>query len=125
MQMIFTHKSWCARLWRNAEPGTLHAFPFNVNISSSSSQIVQRKPPLLLRGASLRIERRQASRYSANDTIVGDPRIQELEEMGFSLQRGIEQIRQAVYRAQDGALVRQMVRSHSGILDERDQWGSC
>ncbi|KAG6872190.1 hypothetical protein C0995_012119 [Termitomyces sp. Mi166 len=108
------HTRWWARIWQRTESRTLEAFPPNWNSSSNNRPMVQHKPPF-----EQRRESHQSDAGSANETIVADPRVQELEELVISLQQEIEETRQDRYGAQNGALMRELVGSHSELPNER------
>ncbi|KAG6860985.1 hypothetical protein C0995_005221 [Termitomyces sp. Mi166 len=116
-----THRRvrWWARLWRHRQHGTLEAFPSNWNPSNSNRPMIQRKPPLPAWASRAgQRESRQSDTGTANETIIFDPRVQELEELVFSLQQEIEETRQDRSGAQNGALMRELVENHTELPNE-------
>ncbi|KAG6901765.1 hypothetical protein C0995_008107 [Termitomyces sp. Mi166 len=114
---------WWARLWRRRQPGTLEAFPSNWNPSSSNRPMIQWKPllPAWASRAGQQRESHQSDTNTANETIIVDPRVQELEELVFSLQQEIEETRQDRSGAQNGALMRELVENHTELPNEHSQ----
>ncbi|KAG6917202.1 hypothetical protein DXG01_003406 [Tephrocybe rancida] len=111
MQSPATHgrASRWTQLLRRTAPGTIDAFPlspFSPPVQSPPS--VQRK--LALNGSAPLPQRptsQDSDAASANDTIVADPQVQELEELVLELQRELRE--QA--EARDGVPMREMVES--------------
>ncbi|KAG6872659.1 hypothetical protein C0993_002017 [Termitomyces sp. T159_Od127] len=78
-----------------------------------SVQSMEQKPTLPTWHLTRQRASRQSDAGSATETVVEDPRVQELEDMVLALQQEIEETRQDRSGVENGALMRELVASRS------------